>query len=257
MHYDFRRAILITTKTSKATTASAGPYRLRRDRAHRAEHIKGAFASGSLGLGLARRGHGWRGHGWWGRRGSGRRCWRAPVGTGSDRRHFLVCRDRLELDCLLGVRLVALKRCAGRSCGFIRRRCLGSTETSLGESIGDAADELVQQLVTHVRDHAPAELRRLSGDRQIGEHLDLGLIAISGELGSHCGGCRPIAALVLAASLDHYPPLRVVAFHVSTGPRVNKGDRTQLDLHGTRELITFDAADRGAWGSRAPTLPGR
>ena len=63
MHYDFRRMILITTKTSKATTASAGPYRLSEHRTHRAEHIKGAFTSASLGLGLARRCHGWRCHG--------------------------------------------------------------------------------------------------------------------------------------------------------------------------------------------------
>ena len=61
----------------------------------------------------------------------------------------------------------------------------------------DAVDELAQQLVGDVLHHAPAELRRLAGDREVGVDLDLGPVAGRGELEVTVAPAVPLPRLSL------------------------------------------------------------
>ena len=68
----------------------------------------------------------------------------------------------------------------GRLGGRVGRRLRPAA--SAAEPLLEAGHELAEQLVGDVLHHAAAELRGLAGDRQVGEHLDVGAAGPAGAM---------------------------------------------------------------------------
>ena len=107
----------------------------------------------------------------------------------------------------------------------------------------------------HISSPAAPELRGFAGDREVGEHLDVGAAGPGrrhGERDLGAGGA--VATLVLALGVHHEAVRRVVLLHEGAGAVVDERDRPELDLHRAAERVTLG---RGNLGSREALRYGR
>ncbi len=205
-----------------------------------------------------------------------------PVGLGQDRQHrrpevqrVVVRRTTRRRPCGRrpgrrgrGVaRPPAARAAAAGRRGRRRRRLAAPAVAGSGSGSSDAADlvlqagdELLEQLVGDVLHDAAAELRRLAGDRQVGDHVDLGgARALLGDGRGDRGAGGAVAALVLALGVDDEPVGGLVLLHEGAGAVVDQRDRAELDLAGALEVVAVDLGDGGAREAapRPTRCPGR